>query len=51
MGERPRFVISVCGLQQQFGPSFTPEMQQAWIVLYDAIQEEMMRVAKNKRED
>jgi hypothetical protein len=26
------------GPQQQFGPAFTPEMQQAWIVLYDAIQ-------------
>jgi hypothetical protein len=26
--------------------AFTPEMQQAWIVLYDAIQVEMMRAAK-----
>src|SRR6266702_6384690 len=39
------------GLQQQFGPAFTPEMQQAWIVLYDAIQVEMMRAAKSKSED
>jgi hypothetical protein len=35
----------IWGLQQQFGPAFTPEMQQAWIVLYDAIQEEMMHAA------
>jgi hemoglobin-like flavoprotein len=28
-------------------PAFTPEMQQAWIVLYDAIQVEMMRAAKS----
>jgi hypothetical protein len=35
----------IWGLQQQFGPAFTPEMQQAWIVLYDAIQAEMMRAA------
>jgi hemoglobin-like flavoprotein len=41
----------IWGLQQQFGPAFTPEMQQAWIMLYDAIQEEMMRAAKNKLED
>jgi len=36
----------IWGLQQQFGPAFTPEMQQAWSVLYDAIQAEMMRAAK-----
>jgi hemoglobin-like flavoprotein len=36
----------IWGLQQQFGPAFTAEMQQAWIVLYDAIQAEMMRAAK-----
>ena len=36
----------IWGLQQQFGPAFTPEMKQAWIVLYDAIQTEMMRAAK-----
>jgi hemoglobin-like flavoprotein len=36
----------IWGLQQQFGPAFTPEMQQAWIVLYDAIQAEMIRAAK-----
>jgi hemoglobin-like flavoprotein len=36
----------IWGLQRQFGSEFTPEMQQAWIVLYDAIQAEMMRAAK-----
>jgi hemoglobin-like flavoprotein len=36
----------IWGLQQQFGPEFTPEMQQAWIMLYAAIQAEMMRAAK-----
>jgi hemoglobin-like flavoprotein len=41
----------IWGLQQQFGPAFTPEMQQAWIELYDAIQAEMMRAAKSKSED
>ena len=41
----------IWSLQQQFGPAFTPEMQQAWIVLYDAIQAEMMRAAKSKSED
>lgn len=37
----------IWGLQQQFGPAFTAEMQQAWIVLYDAIQAEMIRAAEN----
>jgi len=36
----------IWGLQRQFGPAFTAEMQQAWIVLYDAIQSEMIRAAK-----
>jgi hemoglobin-like flavoprotein len=36
----------IWGLRGQFGPAFTPEMQQAWSVLYDAIQAEMMRAAK-----
>jgi hemoglobin-like flavoprotein len=39
----------IWGLQQQFGPAFTPEMQQTWIVLYDAIQQEMMRAAGKTR--
>ena len=41
----------IWGLQQQFGPAFTPQMQQAWTVLYDAVQEEMMRAAKGAPED
>ena len=41
----------IWGLQRRFGSAFTPEMQQAWIVLYDAIQAEMIRAAKNKFED
>jgi hemoglobin-like flavoprotein len=40
----------IWSLQQQLGPAFTPEMQQAWLVLYDAIQAEMMRAAKSKSE-
>jgi hemoglobin-like flavoprotein len=36
----------IWGLQQQFGSAFTPELKQAWIVLYDAIQVEMVRAAK-----
>ncbi len=38
----------IWGLQRQFGPAFTPEMREAWIVLYDAIQAEMILAAKNK---
>jgi hemoglobin-like flavoprotein len=41
----------IWGLQQQFGRAFTPEMEQAWIVLYDTIQTEMMRAAKEQSED
>src|SRR5262245_20941092 len=40
----------IWGLQQQFGPAFTPEMQQAWSVLYEAIQAEMIGAAKSKSE-
>jgi nitric oxide dioxygenase len=41
----------IWGLQQQFWPAFTPEMQQAWSVLYQAIQADMMRAAKAESED
>ena len=41
----------IWGLQQQLGPAFTPEMRGAWLVLYDAIQAEMMRAAKIQSED
>jgi hemoglobin-like flavoprotein len=36
----------IWGLQQQFGPAFTPEMKQAWIALYDAVQSEMIRAGQ-----
>lgn|SRR5262245_29482397 len=36
----------IWGLQQQFGAAFTPELKHAWIVLYDAVQAEMMRAAR-----
>ena len=36
------------GLQQQFGPAFTPELKQAWIALYDAVQREMISAAKTQ---
>ena len=38
----------IWGLQQQFGPAFTPEMRQAWRVLYDAVQDDMMRAAQKQ---
>ena len=41
----------IWGLQRRFGSAFTPEMQQAWIVLYGAIQAEMMRAATSKSEN
>jgi hemoglobin-like flavoprotein len=36
----------IWGLQQQFGPAFTPELRQAWVVLYDVVQCGMMRAAE-----
>jgi hemoglobin-like flavoprotein len=33
----------VLGLEQQFGVAFTPEMKEAWITLYGAVQSEMIR--------
>jgi hemoglobin-like flavoprotein len=35
----------IWGLEQQFGLTFTPELKAAWTALYDAVQDEMMRVA------
>jgi hemoglobin-like flavoprotein len=50
--ERSHFIAFgealIWSLQRQFGAAFTPEMQQAWVVLYDAIQAEMMRAAKTQ---
>jgi hemoglobin-like flavoprotein len=33
----------IWGLEQQFGAEFTPEIKEAWIKLYDAVQTEMIR--------
>ena len=33
------------GLEQEFGAAFTPELKEAWITLYRAVQSEMMRAA------
>jgi hemoglobin-like flavoprotein len=33
----------ICSLEQQFGAAFTPELKEAWITLYDAVQNEMIR--------
>jgi hemoglobin-like flavoprotein len=33
------------GLEQEFGAAFTPELREAWITLYRAVQSEMMRAA------
>ena len=30
------------GLQEQFGPAFTPELREAWSTLYDTIQSKMV---------
>jgi hypothetical protein len=38
-------------LEQQFGPAFTPELEQAWITLYDAAQSEMIRAAQTQGDD
>jgi hemoglobin-like flavoprotein len=32
----------IWSLEQQFGAAFTPELRQAWIALYEAVQSEMM---------
>ncbi|MGA6962089.1 MAG: globin domain-containing protein [Xanthobacteraceae bacterium] len=40
----------ICSLEQQFGAAFTPEMKDAWITLYDAVQSEMIRAGlRDKR--
>jgi hemoglobin-like flavoprotein len=36
----------IWGLEQQFGDAFTPELKEAWVKLYDAVQSEMVRAAK-----
>jgi hemoglobin-like flavoprotein len=39
------------GLEQQFGAAFTPQMKEAWIKLYDAVQSEMIRAGLPGREE
>jgi hemoglobin-like flavoprotein len=41
----------IWGLEQQFGVAFTPEMKEAWITLYDAVQSEMIRAGLLGREE
>ncbi len=36
----------VWSLERQFGAAFTPELKEAWIALYDAVQNEMMGAAR-----
>jgi hemoglobin-like flavoprotein len=36
----------IWGLEQQFGAAFTPDLKQAWIMLYDAVQNDMIRAAR-----
>jgi hemoglobin-like flavoprotein len=36
------------GLKQHLGPAFTPELGQAWLVLYQAVQTEMIRAARSR---
>jgi hemoglobin-like flavoprotein len=37
----------IAGLEQQFGAAFTPQMKEAWLVLYDAVKSEMIRSAQS----
>ena len=41
----------IWSLEQQFGPAFTPELEQAWITLYDAAQSEMICAAQTQGDD
>jgi hemoglobin-like flavoprotein len=38
----------IASLAQQLGPSFTPELREAWSALYTAVQEEMLRAGTGK---
>jgi hemoglobin-like flavoprotein len=53
IGVRPAHFVAfgealIGGLEQQFGDAFTPEMKEAWLVLYDAVQSEMIRAARSQ---
>jgi hemoglobin-like flavoprotein len=39
----------VSSLSEQFGPAFTPELRDAWLTLYSAVQREMLRAAVSTR--
>ena len=39
----------IWSLEHQFGTAFTPELKQAWSMLYDAVQSEMIRAAQIER--
>jgi hemoglobin-like flavoprotein len=50
-GVRPSHFVAfgdalIWSLEQQFGPAFTPELREAWVALYDAVQNKMMRAAQ-----
>jgi hemoglobin-like flavoprotein len=36
----------IWSLEQQFGPSFTPELRAAWVTLYAAVQHKMISAAE-----
>jgi hemoglobin-like flavoprotein len=36
----------IWGLEQQFGPAFSPALKEAWIALYDVVQKEMIHAAR-----
>jgi hemoglobin-like flavoprotein len=38
----------VGGLEQQLGPAFTPELKEAWVVLYRTVQDQMISVASSR---
>ena len=38
----------IWSLERQFGPAFTPDVKQAWVTLYAAVQAEMIRASHGK---
>jgi hemoglobin-like flavoprotein len=36
------------GLDRYLGPAFTPELKQAWLVLYDTVQSQMIHAARSQ---
>jgi len=37
----------IWGLEHEIGPAFTPELKEAWVLLYDEVQAEMMRAGSS----